>query len=163
MNPLADELLQLAWKLVNLDEDPATSRRAVSTAYYAFFHLLIAEATLNWGRAEHRSQLSRLFDHGNMRRASDKICSDFNRLLKKKSPPPLISQASRDLKTVAEAFGTIQQKRIEADYVISSTWANADAVILVQLVSDTFTTWRSIREQPEAQAYLVNMFGNARL
>ena len=163
MNPLPDELLQVAWKLINLDQDPATLRRAVSTAYYALFHLLIAEATLNWGRAEYRPQLGRLFDHGNMRRASDKICSDFNRLLKRRSSAQSISPVARALNAVAEAFGTIQQKRIEADYVISSSWAHADAVILVQLVSDTFNLWRSIREEPEAQGYLVAMFGNPRL
>ena len=54
----ADDLLDLSKQLANLEpENPrqASLRRAVSTAYYALFHLLISEATRNWKRAEHRS------------------------------------------------------------------------------------------------------------
>ena len=50
-----DDLLELAQDLANLHpEDPhqASLRRAVSTAYYALFHLLISEATANWARPE---------------------------------------------------------------------------------------------------------------
>ena len=87
MTSIPDQLLQLALRLVNLDGEEtnqATLRRAISTAYYALFHLLIAEATLNWGRSEHRAQIGRLFEHGNMRKASEKIKSDFNKLNGKK-------------------------------------------------------------------------------
>jgi hypothetical protein len=37
-------------------------RRAVSTAYYALFHLLIHDATRNWKRAAQRPLLARGFD-----------------------------------------------------------------------------------------------------
>ena len=126
MNPLEDELLQLAWTLVGLNSNQATLRRAVSTAYYALFHLLISEATLNWNRSEHRPQLGRLFDHGNMRRASEKVCSDFNRTIKNKKL--VATQVSRDLNDVADSFIKAQQGRIEADYVTSRAWTHDDAV-----------------------------------
>jgi len=45
-----DDLLELAQQLADLHpESPhqASLRRAVSTAYYALFHLLISEATTN--------------------------------------------------------------------------------------------------------------------
>lgn len=43
-----EELLGLAGELIHRNEpSQAHLRRAVSTAYYAFFHLLISEATLN--------------------------------------------------------------------------------------------------------------------
>jgi hypothetical protein len=45
----------------------ASLRRAVSTAYYARFHLLISEATLNWRRVEYRNALARVFEHGKMK------------------------------------------------------------------------------------------------
>jgi hypothetical protein len=50
----------------------ASLRRAVSTAYYALFHMLIGEATLNWKRVDQRDLLARFFEHGKMKTASDK-------------------------------------------------------------------------------------------
>lgn len=53
----ANELLELAQELDNLHPDhphQPSLRRAVSTAYYALFHLLISEATANWQRPELR-------------------------------------------------------------------------------------------------------------
>ena len=61
----ADDLLDLAQQLANLkpaNPRQACLRRAVSTAYYALFHLIF-EATLNWGRAELRPDLGRVFGH----------------------------------------------------------------------------------------------------
>ena len=70
----SDDLLQLARQIANLHPDnpnQASLRRAVSTAYYAIFHLLISEATANWGRPELRAILGRCFDHGPMKTASE--------------------------------------------------------------------------------------------
>src|SRR5580658_2808224 len=67
----AEDLLELARHLAlePTGARQACLRRAVSTAYYALFHLLISEATLNWGRPELRSELGRFFEHGRMRSA----------------------------------------------------------------------------------------------
>ena len=48
---LAQDLLDQADHLVNMDganPKQASLRRAVSTAYYALFHLLVDEAVSNW-------------------------------------------------------------------------------------------------------------------
>ena len=60
------ELLELAKHLANGNEThrQASLRRAVSTAYYALFHLLVSETTLNWKPVETRAALGRLFEHG---------------------------------------------------------------------------------------------------
>lgn len=69
-----DDLLVQELGLVHSGEpSQATLRRAVSTAYYAVFHLLIAEATANWSQAGLRTTLGRAFDHGVMRAASNRI------------------------------------------------------------------------------------------
>ena len=47
----------------------ASLRRAVSTAYYALFHLLITETTKNWKRPAERLTLARMFDHAVMAKA----------------------------------------------------------------------------------------------
>jgi uncharacterized protein (UPF0332 family) len=53
----ADDLLKQAYHLANRESgEPkqASLRRAVSTAYYALFHLLIDEAVGNWVVARRR-------------------------------------------------------------------------------------------------------------
>jgi uncharacterized protein (UPF0332 family) len=60
-----DDLLRLASDLaLKQGATQAELRRAVSTAYYALFHLLVSEATLNWKRDSSRNALGRMFDHG---------------------------------------------------------------------------------------------------
>jgi len=83
------ELLQLARDIANLHPDSpnqASLRRAVSTAYYAIFHLLISEATANWARPELRAILGRCFDHGPMKTASETKVSQINRDFKDNPP-----------------------------------------------------------------------------
>ena len=60
---LPEGLLEQAQHLVKREPKrpkQASLRRAISTAYYALFHLLISEAVLNWRRAEDRVELARM-------------------------------------------------------------------------------------------------------
>ena len=55
-----NDLLEQAIDLIHYkpsDPNQAALRRAVSTAYYALFHLLISETTLNWSRDSSRDSL----------------------------------------------------------------------------------------------------------
>lgn len=50
--PFPDDLLEQAYDLAQkeaTDPKQASLRRAVSTAYYALFHLLVEEAVSKWG------------------------------------------------------------------------------------------------------------------
>src|ERR1700680_2065510 len=61
-----DDLLGQALHLVHKERrnpKQASLCRAVSTAYYALFHLLINEAVSNWSRVNLRAALGRAFDH----------------------------------------------------------------------------------------------------
>jgi uncharacterized protein (UPF0332 family) len=56
--PYPADLLEQAKHLANREKKrprQASLRRAVSTVYYALFHLLVHEATLNWRRVEQRA------------------------------------------------------------------------------------------------------------
>jgi hypothetical protein len=67
---LPEGLLEQAQHLVRREPrrpKQASLRRAISTAYYALFHLLISEAVLNWKRAADRAALARMFEHAHMR------------------------------------------------------------------------------------------------
>ncbi len=64
---IAQDLLQQAGHLATYEENPtqASLRRAVLTAYYALFHLLVQDATLRWqGSPEARSGLERVLTTG---------------------------------------------------------------------------------------------------
>src|SRR5712692_10552870 len=69
---LADDLLEQAYHLALREKNKprqASLRRAVSTGYYALFHLLVAEIVGNWG-GKNRSSLARGCEHRRMKEAS---------------------------------------------------------------------------------------------
>jgi uncharacterized protein (UPF0332 family) len=146
-----DDLLQQALQLVqNEPRKPkqASLRRAVSTAYYALFHMLISESVANWRIANLRSELARAFDHGTMKAASD-------RLLQFRFPgekPPVAA-----LKFMAKTFGELQQNRHKADYDNTKFWMKTEALDLVRSAERAFDEWRSIRDEQIAQNYLLSL------
>src|SRR5260370_37135803 len=102
-----DDLIDLAQHLADLHpENPhqASLRRAVSTAYYALFHLLVSEATANWARPELRAILGRCFDHGPMKTASEAKISQINTALKDNLSGGSEDAVAVHLRTVANAF-----------------------------------------------------------
>jgi uncharacterized protein (UPF0332 family) len=158
----ADELLELAQYLANLEPASprqACLRRAVSTAYYALFHLLISEATLNWGRPELRSELGRVFEHGKMKNASVEKRSALNADFGKNPAPSRELVISKQLHAVADTFIQVQQKRNDADYDTGKEWTQTDVLTQIDAVSAAFENWRAIHDEPVAQAYLVSLLG----
>jgi hypothetical protein len=146
-----DDLLQLASDLI--DKDRATQaelRRAVSTAYYALFHLLISETTLNWNRESSRNALGRMFDHGMMKRVSDRVA--------KKTP-----YAGQDadgisgLRLVAKLFVELQDLRRTADYGNGTFWTPLDTIVPIAGAKSAFDVWNQIKHTDIAQEYLVSL------
>jgi uncharacterized protein (UPF0332 family) len=137
-----EELLDLAQSLLHHEPvSQASLRRAVSTGYYALFHLLIAEAVANWARPEQRLELSRCFDHGKMRTASTEL-------------PKTAPVALREL---AKTFVQAQKQRHDADYKIARQWTQVEVAEFVIEIDDAFALWKRIGQDPEAQAYLVSL------
>jgi hypothetical protein len=105
---IARDLLAQAYHLAEYEgENPtqASLRRAVSTAYYALFHLLVEDAALRWdGSAEARGGVERAFQHGSMKstslRFSAPVWQDW--LGVGQSVPP-------ELRRVAAAFAELQE------------------------------------------------------
>jgi len=150
-----DELLQLASDLVAQEParvNQAVLRRAVSTAYYALFHLLINETSANWSRASSRNVLGRMFDHALMRRVSSRIL-DAKRFPFTGEDPTVV----QNLRAVADAFVDLQDKRHTADYDNSAVWDPTEALEEVERAKRAFATWRLIRNQEIAQEYLVSL------
>jgi len=120
-------------------------RRAISTAYYAIFHLLIEDACCNWTRAEQRSKLARMFDHGRMAEASRVRAKEFK---------SATGSAELLLYTVADAFWQLQEQRHAADYDLSNTLSTADVELAINQATGAFRSWNAIRTEQIAQDYL---------
>jgi uncharacterized protein (UPF0332 family) len=146
-----DDLLEQAYDLAHketTDPKQASLRRAVSTAYYALFHLLIDEAVGNWAVERQRSTLARTFEHGKMKG----ICDAVLRAAKSGATRP------PELHTVAQAFIRLQDHRQTADYDHSKTWSRSDVVDVLNIATGAFTAWRAIRTQDAAQDFLLQLF-----
>jgi uncharacterized protein (UPF0332 family) len=153
---LAKDLLDQANRLARREKSKpkqASLRRAVSTAYYALFHLLIAEATGNWKRTDQRAKLARAFEHGRMKQASIKTLGQI------KAPSDNLSrqdpQKVSKLNTVADASTRLQDFRNKADCDNSFTLTPIEALRQIALASDAFASWHSIRKETVAQDYLL--------
>ncbi len=130
----------------------ASLRRAVSTAYYALFHLLIAEAVSNWSEVDVRGSLARAFDHGTMKNASNQI-QNKNKFPFTGENPQTVSR----LRAVTMAFAQLQQERHTADYDGTRIWIRSEALEQVDAAMLAFSDWKAIRRKRIAQAYLVSL------
>jgi len=147
----AQDLLEQAEHLANRDganPKQASLRRAVSTAYYALFHLLIDEAVGHWSVARHRGRLARTFDHGSMKR----VCDDYVKSFYKAGKPA----SELLLKEVAQTFSELQLRRHTADYDNSYVWTRALAQEWIDRTGIAFTYWDTIRTQDESQDFLLS-------
>jgi hypothetical protein len=144
------ELLDSAVSLIQVDpETQATLRRAVSTAYYALFHFLIEETCRNWIRVEQRHRLTRRFDHGIMATASRQLTGR----LKKRADGSVEAR----LRSVADAFVELRQRRESADYDLSAVFSFNDVALDIFLVEEAFASWELIRHEQIAQDYLFSL------
>jgi uncharacterized protein (UPF0332 family) len=143
----------------------ASLRRAISTAYYALFHLLVSEAILSWKRVEDRDDLARMFEHVNMKTVCankrDELNAEFKKI-KKTAQPSHDLTVKKHLHLVAETFVQMHQQRENADYDYSTTWARTDVVAKVAAVDAAFHAWKAIRKEDAAQAFLFTLLQKKR-
>jgi uncharacterized protein (UPF0332 family) len=160
--PFPSELLEQAKHLANRERTKpkeASLRRAVSTAYYALFHLLISEAALNWKSAEQRPILARFFRHGEMKTASEIQRGTCKKFIDSDPQPGADLDCAQRLYQVADAFCRAQEARHKADYDNAKQWTRTDVLTVIDLVGDAFQNWRAVRNTPEARAYLISLLG----
>jgi hypothetical protein len=148
-----DDLLTQALQLIRVTPPSQLAlRRAVSAAYYAVFHYLIAEATSNWNNVPLRTALGRGYDHSTMKAAS-------NRILNLKDFPYTGGEptAVANLRFVAQTFSQLQEDRHFADYNLTKDLDPVEALTQVKSAEKIFTIWSTIREEQIVQAYLVSL------
>jgi len=148
----ADDLLKDAYHLAargGKNPKQSSLRRAVSTAYYALFHLLIADFVINWRTRDQRARLGRMFDHRKMSQAVLRV--QGTRLT-----------AVEDLKKVIDAFGQLQEDRHTADYNVGRIWSRTDVINTLAIADEAFKAWRTVHRDTMAQDHLMTMFGARR-
>ncbi len=156
----ADELLQLAREIVNLHPNEAhqgSLRRALSTAYYALFHLLISDAVASCTEPRLRASLARMFDHGPMMQASERKMSALKDFFKQRPAKGQEYDLNDHLYSIAETFSEAHYNRHEADYNLIREWQPTEVSLLIERVADAFNRWSIIRENPAARDYLISM------
>jgi uncharacterized protein (UPF0332 family) len=149
--PFPDDLLEQAYDLAQKEPSnpkQASLRRAVSTAYYALFHLLIDEAVSKWSVQRQRSQLARTFEHGKMKG----ICNEVVETAKSGG------MVLPELSVVARNFIQLQQHRHTADYDNSKQWSSSQVLNVLALATDAFAAWQAIAMQDAAQDFLLQLF-----
>jgi uncharacterized protein (UPF0332 family) len=156
----ADDLLQLARDITGLHPNEAhqpSLRRALSTAYYALFHLLVSDAIASCSDPKLRASLSRMFDHGPMRQASDNKMAKLNEFFKQRPTKGPEYDLKEHLYSVAETFSEAHYNRHEADYNLIREWQLTEVSLLIERVADAFSRWNIIRGDDAARDYLISM------
>lgn len=142
---LVTDLLQQAHDLAVADKKKpkqASTRRAVSTAYYALFHAITDKAatalhTNSPDKVKLRVITRRAFDHMLMREVGAKVLSHSQRVLRSR-PEELNKRLvflfssdtpiSHELAEVIGAFERLQVMRHKADYDLSQSISREDAL-----------------------------------
>lgn len=153
---LHNDLLEQAVHLATRERTrprQASLRRAVSTAYYALFHFLIAEAVAKWKVTSQRAQLARIFEHTRMNAAS--LCVLNERAF------PFSGEDLGDvahLKGMASTFRQLYESRQVADYDTMRNWTRTEVLELIDLATEAFGSIKATRKRPIINDYLLSLF-----
>jgi len=160
---LAEELLAQARFLANLDPQHPTQanlRRAVSSAYYAVFHLFSAEVTCQIspvGPSGLRERTQRALSHGTMYKAAEAFSKSANRPPKLPTDIHLPEPVSEELISIAESFLLLQDARHAADYDISRPFDRIKTLELVETAEDIFRHWQQEKASGNAPVFLASL------
>jgi uncharacterized protein (UPF0332 family) len=148
---LCDDLLDDARHLAlkgSTESRDSCMRRAISTAYYAVFHMIVNDFVEHWPFADQRARLGRMFTHQRMRDTAVKFKDP-------KSP----TSAETDLKDIVQAFGQLQKDRHRADYDPSWKIVDTDVQDAITSAADIIKRWRAIQNEEAVQTHVLSMFG----
>jgi uncharacterized protein (UPF0332 family) len=153
-------------------------RRAVSSAYYALFHLLVHDACSMLLRGEQRLRchLARVFNHNEMKAACHRVLSGHlspsspksgmvprrsGSKPAKQTPPVKGAQKSTSvpppprLVAVAQAFVDLQEARHAADYAVDRKFTRTEVLGLIAQAEQAFVDWAAIEKDPLARLFLL--------
>jgi uncharacterized protein (UPF0332 family) len=139
----------------------ASLRRAVSTAYYALYHLLVAagaSALAPRNPTGLRGRVQRAFSHG----ALKDVCLQFAqpRSLSKLILALVSQPLEPELVTVGDAFVELQEARHSADYDALIPFDRNDVLQKISIAEQAFTSWKAVRNKLNATVFLAALLLN---
>jgi hypothetical protein len=157
---LATDLLEQAVHLADRERGrprQASLRRAVSTAYYSLFHLILDDASRYLVASSRlRPMVVRSFDHRALRSAADALVQiSASAQAKSKLRPHFDLPIAADLLTVCAAFGALQDKRHDADYNIDAKFTRGATMGLVGEAVGAHAAWLRVRSTHNAHAFVL--------
>jgi hypothetical protein len=165
---LPRDLLDQAELLANKEPrrpKQASLRRAVSTAYYALFHLIIADSAIILAPpapAGSRLLVQRAFQHGQIKSACKDFVTADAALRRASSRRTGLPAALEDLiafpldpylLVVLTAFIELQEARHKADYDVTEQWSRLDVLSKLDLARRAFEAWNFVRKSPNAATF----------
>jgi uncharacterized protein (UPF0332 family) len=152
----ARDLLEQARHLATTDRwrpKQANLRRAVSSAYYALFHMLVGEASARLlGRrlARYRAGLGRAFTHEALKATSRAFADGALPGLGALPVPPA-------LVALADTLVQLQTRRHSADYDRAAQFGRTEVLELIEQAEATRVAWRSLRRHEMAELFLLSL------
>jgi uncharacterized protein (UPF0332 family) len=151
---LHDELLDQARHLATREPKKpkqASLRRAISSAYYALFHLLLYEAThllFPSTPAGLRERASRAFSHGEAK----SVCESW---AKGNGVDGLTADPIESgLRDVAAALVDLQELRHKADYDLTEAFDRYEVLVAIKKVENAIVSWKQVRAASNAKVFL---------
>src|ERR1700676_3148344 len=129
--PFPADLLEQARHLANREPKrpkQASLRRAVSTAYYALFHLLSIETAKNWKRPAERGTLARMLDHGPMVNVCKTKRDKLNEYFKTRPRAEPALTVLKHIHLITNTFIVMLQHRHTADYNSDAQCSRTDVL-----------------------------------
>nr|WP_294544670.1 hypothetical protein [uncultured Rhodopila sp.] len=134
----------------------------MSAAYYAVFHLLVAEGSRLLSPAQPagiRLAVARAFDHGQMRAVCvgmvpGRARQPGNKGIPRSTHGLLTFPLDPALVSVFDAFVELQEIRHQADYDLAKEWTRLEAEDYVRLARAAFADWARVRTTPNAAVFL---------
>jgi uncharacterized protein (UPF0332 family) len=155
------DLLEQAVRLAKLDAKKpkqANLRRAISSAYYALFHLLVDEACrvqvgAQHNQAPYRQVLGRAFVHTVMKEA----CKSFGGGTLKKGVAkglPARFAVPGEIRDLAWTFVDLQEWRHVADYDLTERFKRSDVLSLINEVERRLQAFTRLASSDEKRFFL---------
>ena len=156
-----EDLLKQAYRLATLDAKKPRQvnlRRAISSTYYALFHMLVDEACrvqigAHHSQAPFRQVLGRAFAHGVMKDA----CKSFGGGTLKKSVSqglPATFTIPSEIRGLAEVFVDLQEKWHLADYDLTVRFNRSDVLYLIGFVTGRMLLFKDLPSSDEKRFFL---------
>jgi uncharacterized protein (UPF0332 family) len=162
---LHQDLLEQAYHLAKRERSrpkQASLRRAISSSYYALFHLLINEASQLIVRVEKsellQNYISRQFTHTNMKEVAKGFASGnpSNQVKAALNKAPIPT----DLMNAAKAFVNLQEVKHLVDYDTLRKFTRQETMDFIYQASSAFESWKKIKKTQQANVFLVALLAH---